>query len=1171
MKKNAYSHVFLLSIFFFLLLTNTFASSAQSLFQERLLGISHPDWPCQELVKDFEIHLEGTYFKSPSSNPEFFWKNPLLNSLIITDIVFLDENNVFAAGQFGLVMKSVDGGQTWQVIETPFSNNINQIKVLSAQEYWVAGQNGLVAQTINGGESWEEKSTGTTANLLSFARKDANTMYAGGSARTMIKSTDGGETWSVVTVPVGTLVNPFNKTDWAYMGLAVNDNIIWATIDGAGIPFQVIRSTDQGLTWSTSVATGLDAPGSFTGAGVTAITFNSDFSVGYASFRVGFGGGLIKTTNGGETWQNVANLNQFTPLPAPDVPYSTQTVQIKYDVAISADGNTVITTGLFGQVLASTNGGASWAEIYGGVRQGNRDFFALGLNGIAISPSANAWLTSGSRGVIAGAANFDAAQATVKTGAELHETFIDVAFSSENIGFAVGFQTATRYINASGDVEHLAIGSFYQTHDGGEIWERVDGPGRNDHRWYAIHTAEDEKIWIAGMKLNNGVITGVIKNSADNGQTWTEQFQIAGQEIGYLKGFDGNHLFGATFETVFIATVDGETWTQSTLPGIVTPANRVNSIEVTAPNVVFLGGGTTSAGGKAFILKSTDSGATWQTQFDSGTNNGRISEINFVDARFGFASGLWGPVFTRTTVLYTSDFGQTWTPVTGAFDGLSSAEMVAIAMRDSVNATVFGASGQAVILNGTNNFSPLIPRFSSSNLFSAFMNNANSYYVVGDNSTIVKFQSNQVLNTAPGKFASLLPAWGETLQVTQSGAETTWSVSVDPDGDPVVYDWILLSSDGLQELVRLHTEEENTILITTEMLEGINEGNYLWRVEATDPDGLVSTTYPAPLVIEFSGDQDLFTVAFVIEDALGGSIDDAIITFNGEVLSQGVYIIENVLPGTYDYIVQKTGFISEEGQTSVVDQDVVVSVILTEEQSQGFTVSFVVENVQGIPIADAIVIFNGDALPSGEYTIENVLPGDYYYSVEKPGFIDSQGQVTIIDQDVNVVVVMTEEQVLTYTVTFVIEDIQGNTLNNAVITFNGVVQDEGSYTILSVEPGTYAYSVEKTGFFTVTGNVLVVDADVVETVTLLVDDTNVGEWEGTLLHVYPNPARQGIIIRSKQKISGLYLFDLHGRIVYSEFPQSNSVQLEVSNFFPGVYWLEIIAGDEKLHKKILIQ
>ncbi len=87
---------------------------------------------------------------------------------------------------------------------------------------------------------------------------------------------------------------------------------------------------------------------------------------------------------------------------------------------------------------------------------------------------------------------------------------------------------------------------------------------------------------------------------------------------------------------------------------------------------------------------------------------------------------------------------------------------------------------------------------------------------------------------------------------------------------------------------------------------------------------------------------ETYFVTFEVSDAnTGEEIDDATITFNGKEYDPGEYQFEVVL-GTYEYIVERDGYETVEGEVEVVDADVTVEVEI--EPVATYTVTFIVTN-----------------------------------------------------------------------------------------------------------------------------------------------------------------------------------------------------------------------------------
>jgi len=151
-----------------------------------------------------------------------------------------------------------------------------------------------------------------------------------------------------------------------------------------------------------------------------------------------------------------------------------------------------------------------------------------------------------------------------------------------------------------------------------------------------------------------------------------------------------------------------------------------------------------------------------------------------------------------------------------------------------------------------------------------------------------------------------------------------------------------------------------------------------------------------------------FDAEFIVDDEAGDPIENAIITLNDTEYPAGQYLIEDLLPGTYDYIVSKDGYADESGELSIVDQDVTIEVTMLLDVPV-FILTFVVEDEDGIAVTDAVITVDDMENDPGDYVFEDLEAGTYDYTVNREGYFDESGEAEIIDEDVTVTVVLEEE------------------------------------------------------------------------------------------------------------------------------------------------------------------
>ncbi|MFT5779400.1 MAG: hypothetical protein ACI837_002358 [Crocinitomicaceae bacterium] len=71
------------------------------------------------------------------------------------------------------------------------------------------------------------------------------------------------------------------------------------------------------------------------------------------------------------------------------------------------------------------------------------------------------------------------------------------------------------------------------------------------------------------------------------------------------------------------------------------------------------------------------------------------------------------------------------------------------------------------------------------------------------------------------------------------------------------------------------------------------------------------------------------------------------------------------------------------------------------------------------------------------------------------------------------------------------------------------------------------------------------------------------------IEIYPNPTQKALNVVSSEVINSLVLMDASGRVVYRSYPNSNTVELNVSKFLNGMYFMQISTNHGTISKKIV--
>lgn len=292
---------------------------------------------------------------------------------------------VWASGANGTILRTTDGGATWQTLRVPGAEKLDfrDIDAVSERSAYVlsigSGELSRIYKTSDAGATWAEQFVNRDPqaffDAMAFwdeSRGVAISDSAGG-VFVILLTFDGGRTWS--RVPAAALPPALaNEGFFAASGTNVatwgRDHVWLGT--GAATAARVLRSSDGGRTWqlaSTPVAAGPSA-------GI--------FSIAFSDARHGLVvGGDYKlegqavnnaaiTSDGGATWTPVSGLSGFRSV-------------VSY---LTPDGRSVIAVGPSGSDI-SRDRGATWTPLAG-----------PGFHTFSTPPKGSSGFAAGERGAI---------------------------------------------------------------------------------------------------------------------------------------------------------------------------------------------------------------------------------------------------------------------------------------------------------------------------------------------------------------------------------------------------------------------------------------------------------------------------------------------------------------------------------------------------------------------------------------------------------------------------------------------------------------------------------------------------------------------------------------------------------------------------------------------------
>ncbi len=264
--------------------------------------------------------------------------------------------------------------------------------------------------------------------------------------------------------------------------------------------------------------------------------------------------------------------------------------------------------------------------------------------------------------------------------------------------------------------------------------------------------------------------------------------------------------------------------------------------------------------------------------------------------------------------------------------------------------------------------------------------------------------------------------------------------------------------------------------------------------------------------------------------------------------------------GIYLYKAEKEGYVALEDDV-LIKNDKTQEVLL---QNETFTVTFNIVDVNKNDLNNAVIIFNDIEYDPGEYVIKDVEKGAGEYKVKKGGFFPVEGTV-MVNNDTIVKVTMMKAM---YTIIFQIENEEGNEINGAVITFDGVEHDPGKYVIENIQAGIYDYKVQKEGFF-YTGEQVTVESDIVLKVVMKTD-TYIDILVREEISIYPNPARNKFTILSDEVIKIIKLTDISGHVLKNKAVDIPNPVINVNNLPEGIYFIQIQTAKSLITKRVQI-
>jgi photosystem II stability/assembly factor-like uncharacterized protein len=206
------------------------------------------------------------------------WSTTTLSQQDLLSVACVGNQYGWVAGTHGVVLHTIDGGQTWSTQTSGATSNLNSVRFGKFGFGVAAGDGGTLLVTADGGSHWTTAQTGATSVLRGVAIAGSTVIVVGDGA-TLLRSTDAGASWSVASVSGAADLHGVAIDSAGHIALAV---------DTAG---KVWRSDDLGAAFALDAALG---------AALDSVSIADD---GTSALTVGAGGAIFVRDSRG-TWQS---------------------------------------------------------------------------------------------------------------------------------------------------------------------------------------------------------------------------------------------------------------------------------------------------------------------------------------------------------------------------------------------------------------------------------------------------------------------------------------------------------------------------------------------------------------------------------------------------------------------------------------------------------------------------------------------------------------------------------------------------------------------------------------------------------------------------------------------------------------------------------------------------
>lgn len=226
-----------------------------------------------------------------------------------------DPNVIFASTKESGIYYTINKGQQWQRTNLRSGYYPSFVIDPSAPALMYAASGGTIIKSSDGGQTWQQMYVdrpGVSVTALAIDPIHTNRIWAGNSSGVIFNSDDFGQTWTLIhilTEPISRIVMP-----------ETTGSIFYILSSKLGIT----KTVDGGATWSQDAVAGLAAfPGAMP---ITSFSLRPQTT---NDIVIGSKYGILRTIDGGATWAQIPTINPTSSLPVQSAvlhPTNTQVV-----------------------------------------------------------------------------------------------------------------------------------------------------------------------------------------------------------------------------------------------------------------------------------------------------------------------------------------------------------------------------------------------------------------------------------------------------------------------------------------------------------------------------------------------------------------------------------------------------------------------------------------------------------------------------------------------------------------------------------------------------------------------------------------------------------------------------------------------------------------------------